>query len=261
VSTEPAEVVSSTGLSGRIAVITGASSGIGAQTARALAAAGAIVALMARRVDRLDAIVSEVKASGGTATAYPLDVTDGESLSAAAAAIRADFGPASIVVNNAGIMLPTGAKDLAGADSRRQIELNVTALNSVISAFVDQLVESAAALGSSDLVNTASIAGKALFPGFASYAASKAYVVHLGNNLRAELGPKNVRVTTLEPGIVETELQGHIGNEAVRARLAGTRDRIEWLTAADVAEVLTFIVSRPARVNLSEVAILPTRQP
>ncbi len=248
-------------LSGRVAVITGASSGIGAQAARALATAGATVALMARRIERLEAIVGELKASGASAAAYGVDVTDAETLRAAAATIEDELGPASIVVNNAGIMLPTAAKDLDGTDARRQIDLNVAALNAVIATFVGQLVASAAARGVSDLVNTASVAGKIVFPGFASYAASKAYVVHLGNNLRAELGRKNVRVTTLEPGIVETELQDHIGNDEVRARLAATRDRIEWLNPADVAEVLTFVVSRPARVNLSEVAILPTQQP
>ena len=100
-----------------------------------------------------------------------------------------------------------------------------------------------------------------MFPRFASYAASKAYVVHLGNNLRSELGRRNVRVTTLEPGIVDTELQDHIDDVEVRRRLGATRDGIEWLKPADIAEVLAFVVSRPPRVNLSEVAILPTRQP
>src|SRR5437773_1171819 len=125
-------------LSGRVAVITGASSGIGAQAARALATAGATVALMARRIERLEAIVGELKASGASAAAYGVDVTDAEALRAAAATIEDELGPASIVVNNAGIMLPTAAKDLDGTDARRQIDLNVAALNAVIAAFVDQ---------------------------------------------------------------------------------------------------------------------------
>ena len=121
-------------LSGRVAVITGASSGIGAQAARALATAGATVALMARRIERLEAIVGELKASGASAAAYGVDVTDAEALRAAAATIEDELGPASIVVNNAGIMLPTAAKDLDGTDARRQIDLNVAALNAVIAA-------------------------------------------------------------------------------------------------------------------------------
>jgi NADP-dependent 3-hydroxy acid dehydrogenase YdfG len=121
-------------------------------------------------------------------------------------------------------------------------------------------VRTAAADGVADLVNTASVAGRTLFPTFSVYAASKAYVIHLGNNLRAELGPKDVRVTTIQPGIVGTELQSHIDDENVRGRLAATRDTIEWLTPQDVAEVVAYAVGLPARVNLPEITILPTRQ-
>jgi NADP-dependent 3-hydroxy acid dehydrogenase YdfG len=247
-------------LNGRIAVITGASSGIGGQTARALAARGATVALLARRADRLDAIVKDIKNAGGKATAHAVDVTDSAALEAVAAAIKAELGSAGIVFNNAGIMLPTPIAQRRADHWRGQVDLNITALNTVISAFVDQLVESAQSSGVADLINTASIAGKNVFPTFSVYAASKAYVIHLGNNLRCELGPKDVRVTTIEPGIVDTELQSHIPDQNVKDRLAGTRKTVQWLTPADVADVVSFTVSLPRHVNLSEIEVLPTRQ-
>jgi NADP-dependent 3-hydroxy acid dehydrogenase YdfG len=147
-------------LSGRVAVVTGASSGIGEQTARAFAAAGATVALAARRVERLNKMVSEIRDAGGVAAAHPVDVTDPDAVTAVAARIREEPVAAGIVFNNAGIMLPGTAGQLAGPDSARQVELNITALNTVIGAFADQLVESATAHGCADLVNTVSIAGR-----------------------------------------------------------------------------------------------------
>ena len=251
---------SSTELTGRVAVVTGASSGIGEQVARVLAARGASVALLARRADKLNTLAGEIEQAGGVARAYPVDVTNLSAVVATGRAIGRDFGGAGIVVNNAGIMLPTPIANIDPDAWKRQLDLNIGAVNNVVIAFADQLVGAAAAAGVADLVNTASIAGKQLFPTFSSYAASKAYVIHLGNNLRAELGPKGVRVTTIEPGIVATELQDHIADVSVRKRLAGTRETIEWLTPADVASVIAFAVGLPSRVNLSEIAILPTRQ-
>jgi NADP-dependent 3-hydroxy acid dehydrogenase YdfG len=251
---------SDTPLAGRVAVVTGASSGIGEHTARALARRGATVALLARRADRLRAIAAEIEGAGGHAHAWPVDVTDVTALKSVAAGIRAELGPAAIVFNNAGVMLPTPVTGDSATASGRQVELNISALNHTVQAFASQLIEAAAVSGVADLINTASFAAKTVFPTFSVYAASKAYVVHYGNTLRAELGPRNVRVTTIEPGIVATELQSHIEDERVRARLEGTRQAVEWLTPADVAAVVAFVVTQPARVNLAEIAILPTRQ-
>ena len=247
-------------LHGRVAVVTGASSGIGEQIARELADSGAAVALLARRADKLESIADGIRRVGGAARAYAIDVTDAVAMTAIAQTIADDLGAIGIVVNNAGIMLPTPVTRVAPDDWQRQVALNIGALNNVVVAFVEQLISTAASAGVADLVNTASIAGKQLFPTFSAYAASKAYAIHLGNNLRTELGPKNVRVTTIEPGIVATELQEHIADDAVRRRLSATRETIEWLTPADVARVVIFAVGLPARVNLPEIAILPTRQ-
>jgi NADP-dependent 3-hydroxy acid dehydrogenase YdfG len=253
-------VSASAELSGRVAVVTGASSGIGEQIARTLAAHGAAVALLARRADRLQAIVKDVTASGGRAASYPVDLADAAATTAVADEIARELGDAGIVVNNAGIMLPTPLGDLNPQDWSHQVELNIGAVNNTLIAFTEQLVRFASTAGVADLVNTASISGRGVFPTFSVYAASKAYVIHLGSNLRAELGPKNVRVTTIQPGIVGTELQSDIADENIRERLAATRDTVEWLTPEDVADVVAYAVSLPARVNLPEIPILPTRQ-
>ncbi|KAB2582118.1 short-chain dehydrogenase [Rhodococcus erythropolis] len=247
-------------LNGRVAVVTGASSGIGAAVAQKLADQGASVALLARRKSALDELVSAIRESGGTAASFVVDVTDRNALTAAAALIEDELGSAGIVVNNAGIMLPTPLSRIEDSDWTRQIDLNVGAVNNTVTAFTQQLLRSAEDYGVADLVNTASIAGRNLFPTYSAYAASKAYVIHLSKNLRAEFAPKNVRVSVVEPGIVDSELQSHIADDAARDRLASTRERIEWLNPADIAEVMAYTVGLPAHVNLSEITVLPTHQ-
>ncbi|MDV9169008.1 SDR family oxidoreductase [Streptomyces sp. W16] len=248
-------------LSGRVAVVTGASSGIGEHVARALARDGAHVALLARRAERLKEICSRIEADGGQADVFTVDVTVASALDDTAQHIAATFGPVGIVVNNAGIMLPTPVTGSSAEDWSSQTALNVDAVNNTVRAFSGQLIEAAAAYGAADLVNTASIAGRTLFPSYSAYAATKAYVIHLGRNLRAELGPRQVRVTTIEPGIVDTELQSKIPSAESRGRLEDTRSQIEWLLPQDVADVVAYAVSLPPRVNLAEIAVLPTRQP
>jgi len=247
-------------LAGRVAVVTGASSGIGEAAAVALAADGASVALLARRADRLTVIAERIRAAGGTAEVYAVDITNPAGLAVISRRVARDLGPASIVFNNAGMMLPTPITKAGSSEWRNLVEINIGALNSVIAAFVPQLLQSAAEQGVADLINTASIAGKQMFPGFSVYAASKAYVIHLSNNLRAELGQKGVRVSTIEPGIVDTPLQSHIEDTNIRERLEATRQVIKWLLPEDVAKVVCFTVGLPSHVNLSEISILPSRQ-
>jgi len=151
------------GLDGRVAVITGASSGIGEHVARALAEQGAHVALLARRADRLEAIAEQLARSGRRARVYKVDVTDAAALEAIAETVGKDLGPVSIVVNNAGIMSPTPIAQKDPSPWQRQVDLNITGLNNVILAFVDRLLTTAASSGVADLVNTASIAGKLPF--------------------------------------------------------------------------------------------------
>lgn len=247
-------------LANRVAVITGASSGIGAATAKLLAARGARVAVLARRKDKLDALVSSIKAAGGTALALPVDVTDQASVDAAALRIAESFGQVDLVFNNAGVMLPAPIEERKLADWEKMIDLNVTGLMRVIYAFVPDLVAAANAGKRADLINTSSIAGQYLYPTFAVYSATKAYVSHLSRHLRPELGPKNVRVSMLEPGIVATELQSHVTDQGALDWLAGAKTTIDWLQPDDVAEVVAFTAALPRHVNLQQVTVMPTRQ-
>nr|WP_062341550.1 SDR family oxidoreductase [Herbidospora sakaeratensis] len=248
-------------LDGRIAVVTGASSGIGAATAEHLASLGARVALVARRADRLDDLAARIAENGGRALVLAADVTDAAALRAAADRVRSEWGPAGLLFNNAGVMLPAPVEQLPADQWKHQIDLNVTGLMNAIGAFVPQLVESAAAHGVADLVNTSSILAQNLLPGFAVYSATKAYVTHLSRHLRAELGGRDVRVSAIEPGIVGTELQDHVTDQGVRAWLDGSKAVMEWLTPQDVAATVGFLATLPPRVNLQQVTIMPTRQP
>jgi Short-chain alcohol dehydrogenase of unknown specificity len=247
-------------LHGRVAVITGASSGMGEATARLLAARGASVALMARRADRLDAIVADIRASAGTAIAIPADVSDVEAVKMAAARVKSELGSAGIVFNNAGIMLPNPILDHREAEWATQIDVNVRGAVATIGAFVDQLVETAAAGQPADLINTSSIAAHNLFPEFAVYSATKAFVAHLSRHLRMELGGKGVRVADIAPGGVATELIEHVTHESVRAHMAATTKAAADLRGEDIAELVGFLVALPGHVNLQEVIIMPTGQ-
>lgn len=248
-------------LTGRVAVVTGASSGIGEATAEHLAGLGARVAVLARRAGRLDSLVARITKNGGTALAIAVDVTDAAALRSAADRVAAELGTADLLFNNAGVMLPAPVEELATDQWQRQIDLNITGLMNAIGAFVPQLVAAAGERGVADLINTSSIAAQNLFPTFAVYSGTKAYVTHLSRTLRTELGAKNVRVSALEPGIVGTELQDHVTDDGALQWLEGSKETMDWLTPQDIAETVGFIAALPPRVNLQQVTVMPTRQP
>jgi NADP-dependent 3-hydroxy acid dehydrogenase YdfG len=250
-----------TPLQGRAAVVTGASSGIGEAAAEKLADLGARVVVVARRADRLAELVTRIEKNGGSALAIAADVTDQQAVQAAADRVAAELGGADLVFNNAGVMLPAPVEELAADQWQHQIDLNITGLMNVIGAFTPQLVKAGTERGVADLINTSSIAAQNLFPNFAVYSATKAYVTHLSRHLRIELGPKNVRVAAIEPGIVGTELQSHVTDQGARDWLAGSRETIAWLTPQDIADVIGFIATLPPRVNLQQVTVMPTGQP
>ncbi|MEU2253973.1 SDR family oxidoreductase [Nocardia xishanensis] len=248
-------------LAGRVAVVTGASSGIGAATAKRLAASGARVAVLARRADRLELLAEEIAQAGGTALTLTVDVTDAQAVRTAAERVAAELGTADLLFNNAGVMLPAPVDELPVEQWQRQIDLNVTGLMNAIGAFLPQLIAAAADKGVADLVNTSSIAAQNLFPNFAVYSGTKAYVTHLSRTLRAELGAKDVRVSAIEPGIVGTELQSHVTDAGAQEWLEGSKQEMTWLDPEDIAEAVNFLASQPAHVNLQQVTIMPTRQP
>ncbi|MGV7211530.1 SDR family oxidoreductase [Oxalobacteraceae bacterium A2-2] len=247
-------------LNGRVAVVTGASSGMGRATALLLASRGAKVALLARRQEALEALAAEIGALGGEALALPTDVTDQASVQAAAGAVLARYGNADLVFNNAGLMLPGAVGAQPQREWESQIDLNVTGAMRVIQAFIPQL-EAAAAEGKVvDLINTSSIAGQYLYGYFAVYSATKAFVSHLTRHLRLELGPKNIRVSVIEPGITETELQGHVTFQGAIDWLENAALSIEFLKAEDIAATVGFIVSMPRHVNMQQIVVMPTRE-
>ncbi|MFJ3642867.1 SDR family oxidoreductase [Streptomyces sp. NPDC090108] len=258
-----AQGVNSAGsLSGRVAVVTGASSGIGEATAERLAEMGARVAVLARRSQRLDSLVGRVEEAGGQAMAIALDVTDAAAVQDAADRVANHFGDVDVLVNNAGVMLPAPIEERAVDQWQQQVDLNITGLMNVIGAFTSQLVKAAQERGVADLINMSSIAAQNIFPNFAVYSGTKAFVTHLSRHLRVELGPKNVRVAALEPGIVGTELQSHVTDEGTLQWLADSKEGgMEWLTPQDIADVVGFLAALPPRVNLQQVTIMPTAQP
>ncbi|OKI24462.1 SDR family oxidoreductase [Streptomyces sp. CB03911] len=247
-------------LAGRTAVVTGAASGMGEATARLLAANGARVALLARRADRLDDLAAKIGADGGQALAVTVDVTDQASVDAAADHVRAAYGRVDLVVNNAGVMLPNPIGQGRLDEWSRMIDTNLTGALRVIRAFVPDLTGAAGAGRTADLVNVSSIASHVVFPDYAVYAATKAGLTQLSAALRTELGPRDVRVTTVEPGLTSTELGGHIDNPELAEQLGGMFAAIPALTSEDIADLIGYTVSRRREVNLSRLVVVPTRQ-
>ncbi|MFK4083129.1 SDR family oxidoreductase [Kribbella sp. NPDC020789] len=247
-------------LTGRVAVVTGASSGIGEAAAEHLAGLGARVAVLARRADRLTDLVARIEKDGGTALAIAVDVTDVTAVRAAADRVVTEFGGADLLFNNAGVMLPGPIDELATDQWQQQIDLNITGLMNVIGAFVPQLVSAGAERGVADLINTSSIGAQNPYPNFAVYCATKAYVTQLSKQMRADLGPKNIRVAAIEPGFTTTELQSHVTNPGISDWLETAKTQLEWLTPADVAATVAFIATAPAHVNFQQITIMPTGQ-
>ncbi|MFB7618786.1 SDR family oxidoreductase [Kitasatospora sp. NPDC056181] len=247
-------------LATRTAVVTGAASGMGEATARLLAAGGARVALLARRTGRLDALAAEITAAGGRALAVTTDITDQASVDAAAKTVHDAYGPVDLVVNNAGVMLPNPLADGRVDEWTRMIDTNLTGALRIVRAFSPDLTAAAAEGRTADLVNVSSIASHVVFPDYAVYGATKAALTQLSAALRTELGPRDVRVSAIEPGLTDTELGGHIDNPVLREQLGGMFAAIPALTADDIADLIGYTVTRPRHVNLRHLVALPTRQ-
>ncbi|MFJ6436622.1 SDR family oxidoreductase [Streptomyces sp. NPDC091416] len=247
-------------LAGRTAVITGAASGMGNATARLLAAQGVRVALLARREDRLTELAGKITADGGRALVVVTDVTDQASVDAAAERVRTEFGPVDLVVNAAGVMLPNPV-DAGRADEwQRMLDTNVTGALRIIRAFTADLVAAAAGGRTADLVNISSIGAHITFPNYAVYGATKAALTYLSASLRTELGPRDVRVTNIEPGLTDSELAGHVDNAELSGQLDGMFDALGGLSGDEIADLIAYTTSRARHINLRQIVVLPTRQ-
>jgi NADP-dependent 3-hydroxy acid dehydrogenase YdfG len=239
---------------GRVAVVTGASSGIGEATARALAADGYRVALLARRVDRLTTLADELDNGSIAVTA---DVTDRDSLVAAAHRVQDELGGADVLVNNAGVMLLGPFDTDQREDYRQMVEVNLLGTIAATEVFLDQLKRDAQDRGG-DIVNISSVAGRTARAGNGVYAATKWGLNGWSESLRQELLP-DVRVTLIEPGVVATELPGHITHDETRQDVQALYDKAE-VTAADIAEVIAFTLSRPRHLAANEILLRPAGQ-
>lgn len=248
-------------LDGTVALVTGASSGIGEATARALAAQGAAVAVAARRKDRLDELVGAIESDGGRALAIETDVTDQEQAKAAVQRTVDELGRLDTLVNNAGVMLLGPAVEAPTEEWDRMIDLNLKGLLYCSHAATPHLLSAAedSPRKVADMVNISSVAGRVARSGSGVYNMTKFGVGAFSESMRQELSERHVRVSLVEPGAVATELSSHLRDEvrdAVRERFAG----IQLLEAEDIADGIRYMVTRSRNVAVNELLIRPTEQ-
>jgi NADP-dependent 3-hydroxy acid dehydrogenase YdfG len=241
-------------LAGRVAVVTGASSGIGEATARALSEAGAAVALGARRRDRIQAAADDLD---GATFVREVDVSDEEQARSFVQDAASELGGLHILVNNAGVMLLGPVADQTTDDWRRMVGVNVLGLLYCTHAALPLMAEN----GGGDVVNVSSVAGRRADAGAAVYNLTKFGVHAFSEALRQEALHSKIRVTTVAPGFVETELQGHNTNPVVRRATERSREQIgEVLKAEDIAHEIVHAVSLPSHVCVNEIVVRPTGQ-
>ncbi|MGZ5387445.1 MAG: SDR family NAD(P)-dependent oxidoreductase [Solirubrobacterales bacterium] len=244
-------------LDGKVAAITGASSGIGEATAEALAREGAAVALIARRHDRLIELADRIEKEGGRALPLELDVSDHGKVEAAFSEIKGELGGLNILVNNAGVMLLGTVEGWDVADWRRMVDVNVLGLLYCTREALPLIRDS----GGGHIVNISSVAGRTADFGSAVYNLTKWGVTGFSEALRQEALNSGIRVTCVEPGFVVTELQGHNEHPMVVEGIEKMREEVgEPLEAEDIAEAIRWAVTRPERVNVNEVLVRPTGQ-
>jgi clavulanate-9-aldehyde reducatase len=244
-------------LEGKVAVITGASSGIGEATAEALADEGAKVALGARRKDRLDALAERLEVDGATVVVREVDVSDEAAARRFVEGSAADLGGLDVLVNNAGVMLLGGVEGAEIDDWRRMVDVNLLGLLYCTHAALPIMRES----GGGHIINVASVAGRQANLGSAVYNMTKWGVVGFSEALRQEALHSNIRVTCVEPGVVETELQGHNENPVVVEALEKMHEQIgDLLQAEDIARAIAYALAQPPHVAVNELMVRPTRQ-
>jgi NADP-dependent 3-hydroxy acid dehydrogenase YdfG len=248
-------------LEGTVALITGASSGIGEATARRLSAEGASVSLVARRRDRLEALASELRDAGGKALVIEADVTQQAAAISAVEATVAEFGRLDTVINNAGVMLLGPVVNAPTEEWDRMIELNVQGLMYVTHAALPHLLTTAEEEPRrvADIVNISSAAGRMVRNGSAVYALTKWGVGAFSDSLRQEVLKHHVRVSLVEPGATNSELRSHLRPEIAAAAQART-EGVELLEASDIADSIAYIVTRDRRVAINEILVRPTEQ-
>jgi NADP-dependent 3-hydroxy acid dehydrogenase YdfG len=244
-------------LDGKVAVITGASSGIGEATAEALAAQGAAVVVSARREERLADLVGRIEGKGGRTLPVSCDVTDEGQAHALIRRTEEEFGRVDILINNAGVMLLSKVGKGLSDQWRQMFEVNVLGLLYTTDAAIEVMKRQ----GSGHIVNVSSLAGRKVTRDTSGvYAGTKHAVGAISEGLRQELLDDNIRVTVVEPGAVETELTDHITDEEAKEGLSGLLS-LDILQAEDIASAIAYAVTQPERVSVNEILIRPTQQP
>jgi NADP-dependent 3-hydroxy acid dehydrogenase YdfG len=245
-------------LEGTVALVTGASSGIGEATARTLADLGAAVALVARRKERLEKLASEISSR---TLVLETDVTDREQAFAAVERTVAELGRLDTVINNAGVMLLGPIVDAPIEEWERMVHLNLLGLLYTAHAALPYLLKAAedGPRRVADLVNISSVAGRVAREGSGVYNLTKHGVGAFSESLRQEVTTRHVRVSLVEPGAVETELASHLRPEIAQQAMQRFAS-IERMKAEDIADTIAFIVTRPRRMAINEVLVRPTEQ-
>ena len=241
-------------LAGKIALVTGASSGIGEAAAIALAEAGASVAMTARRADRLAGLVDRIEASGGKALAVAGDMSVEDDAIRAVEETAAKFGRIDILINSAGIMESGGIENCRTDIYRKVIDINLMGTIYCSAAAVKHML----AQGGGDIINVSSLAGRKGGPMTSAYSASKHALNSMTDAMRQELGGKNVRCTILMPGATRTEAGGNITDPNWRAAIQAHVSKDGVVEAEEMAEVIVFILAMPRNVNISEISVRPT---
>jgi NADP-dependent 3-hydroxy acid dehydrogenase YdfG len=253
-------VSASRDLSGAVALVTGASSGIGEATARMLARRGATVALAARRSDRLERLGGEIADAGGTALPIEADVSEREQAEGAVERAVEELGRLDVLVNNAGVMLLGPMLEAPVEEWRQMVEVNLLGLMYTAKAALPHLLEAAAGeRGVADMVNISSVAGRIARRNSGVYNATKFGVGAFSESLRQEVTRRHVRIGLVEPGAVATELQSH-NRPQVRGEIEKRFEGMEVLEAEDIADAIEYVVTRPPRVAVNEVLVRPTEQ-
>jgi NADP-dependent 3-hydroxy acid dehydrogenase YdfG len=254
-------MTTNTELQGAVALVTGASSGIGEATAAALAEHGAAVAVVARREDRLTSLVGRIEESGGTALAIPADVSERQGAEDAVERTVSELGRLDVLINNAGVMLLGPVMDAPLEEWEQMLDVNLRGVLYCAHAALPHLLAAAqdSPRGVADLVNISSVAGRVARQGSGVYNLTKHGVGAFSESLRQEVTQRHVRVALVEPGAVATELAGHNRPE-IQEQIGKRFGNVERLEADDIADAIAYMVTRPSRVAINELLIRPTEQ-
>ncbi len=242
-------------MEGKVVVITGASSGLGAATARLLSEQGTLLALGARRKDRIDALADELSSELGKTIAIQMDVTQRDQVKNLVDTAVKEYGRIDVMINNAGLMPQSLLESLKVDDWDRMIDVNIKGVLYGIAAALPYMKEQKAG----HIINVSSVAGHKVGPGSAVYAATKHAVRALSEGLRQEVKPYNIRTTVISPGVVATELPDSVTDPAVIGRIHKLYEEIA-IPADSFARAVAFAISQPDDVDINEILFRPTRQ-